>query len=572
MYLDHFNLTEQPFSITPDPRFLYMSARHREALAHLLYGLSEGGGFVQLTGEVGTGKTTICRCLLEQVPDNVDIALVLNPKVTSTELIATVCDELGIEYPMGATSIKALTDVLNRYLLEAYAHGRRTVLILDEAQNLSADVLEQVRLLTNLETATQKLLQIVLIGQPELRSLLAREDMRQLSQRVTARYHLDPISREEAGAYIQHRLQICGTTQPVFSKRSIDKIQQLSGGIPRLINVLCDRSMLGAYVEGKTQVDPKVVKKAASEVLAEDDNSGGRSGGLKWITVTLLLLLLIGLAVVLQPWQRTETTASTPVAVVEKLPEIVTQAVVEPVIEAPAVTPAFDVDIPPDEAQLQAEPVPEPESEPRSLAARLLETDSSYYRAAWTELFSLWSVELPASVKPDFCDFAKQYGLLCMLDQGNWNILRQFNRPVILQLSTADGRRVPVVLQYLDDSIAEVIIGNELYRLAIEQVEQSWYGDYILLLQTPPDGRLFMKIGDQGPVVSWLRQQLELAQDVVIPAADPLVFDFDLQKQVLDFQRKHGLVADGIVGKNTIIHLNTASDREDVPRLLPGSS
>jgi general secretion pathway protein A len=572
MYLDYFNLTEQPFSITPDPRFLYMSARHREALAHLLYGLGEGGGFVQLTGEVGTGKTTICRCLLEQVPDNVDIALVLNPKVTSTELIATVCDELGIEYPMGATSIKALTDVLNRYLLEAYAHGRRTVLILDEAQNLSADVLEQVRLLTNLETATQKLLQIVLIGQPELRSLLAREDMRQLSQRVTARYHLDPISREEAGAYIQHRLQICGTTQPVFSKRSIDKIQQLSGGIPRLINVLCDRSMLGAYVEGKTQVDPKVVKKAASEVLAEDDNSGGRSGGLKWITVTLLLLLLIGLAVVLQPWQRTETTASTPVAVVEKLPEIVTQAVVEPVIEAPAVTPAFDVDIPPDEAQLQAEPVPEPESEPRSLAARLLETDSSYYRAAWTELFSLWSVELPASVKPDFCDFAKQYGLLCMLDQGNWNILRQFNRPVILQLSTADGRRVPVVLQYLDDSIAEVIIGNELYRLAIEQVEQSWYGDYILLLQTPPDGRLFMKIGDQGPVVSWLRQQLELAQDVVIPAADPLVFDFDLQKQVLDFQRKHGLVADGIVGKNTIIHLNTASDREDVPRLLPGSS
>mgnify|MGYP001813966333 FL=1 len=229
MYLEHFNLNERPFSITPDPRFLYMSARHREALAHLLYGLGEGGGFVQLTGEVGTGKTTICRCLLEQVPENVDIALVLNPKVTATELIATVCDELGIEYPGGDTSIKALTDVLYRYLLDAYARGRRTVLILDEAQNLSADVLEQVRLLTNLETATQKLLQIVLIGQPELRSMLAREDMRQLSQRVTARYHLDPISREEAGAYIRHRLQICGSTNTVFSKRSVDRIQQPSG-------------------------------------------------------------------------------------------------------------------------------------------------------------------------------------------------------------------------------------------------------------------------------------------------------------------------------------------------------
>ncbi len=565
MYLEHFKLTERPFSITPDPRFLYMSARHREALAHLLYGLGEGGGFVQLTGEVGTGKTTICRCLLEQVPENVDIALVLNPKVTSTELIATVCDELGIEYPAGATSIKALTDVLNRYLLDAYARGRRTVLILDEAQNLSADVLEQVRLLTNLETSTQKLLQIVLIGQPELRSLLAREDMRQLSQRVTARYHLDPISREEAGAYIRHRLQICGTTQPVFSKRSVDRIQQLSGGIPRLINVLCDRSMLGAYVEGKVQVDPKVVKKAAREVLAEDDNSGERGGGLKWATAALVLLVLLGLAVVLQPWQRTETTASVPAAEAEKPAEIVTQALVEPVI---------DVDELADEAQAQlpAEPEAEPEPEPRTLAALLLETDSSSYRAAWTELFSLWSVELPASVKPDFCDFAKQYGLLCMLEQGNWNTLRQFNRPVILQLATADGRRVPVVLQYLDDSIAEVIIGNELYRLAIEQVEQSWYGDYTLLLQPPPGGRLFMKIGDRGPVVSWLRQQLELAQGVKIPTADPLVFDFVLQEQVLDFQRKHGLVADGIVGKNTIIHLNTASGREGVPRLLPGSS
>ncbi|MGB5427760.1 MAG: AAA family ATPase, partial [Gammaproteobacteria bacterium] len=178
MYLEHFNLTERPFSITPDPRFLYMSARHREALAHLLYGLGDGGGFVQLTGEVGTGKTTICRCLLEQIPENVDLAVVLNPKVTSIELIATVCDELGVSYDADNVSVKLLTDVLNRYLLDAYARGRHTVLIIDEAQNLSTDVLEQVRLLTNLETATQKLLQIILIGQPELRTLLARDDMR----------------------------------------------------------------------------------------------------------------------------------------------------------------------------------------------------------------------------------------------------------------------------------------------------------------------------------------------------------------------------------------------------------
>ena len=587
MYLEHFKLTERPFSITPDPRFLYMSARHREALAHLLYGLGEGGVFVQLTGEVGTGKTTVCRCLLEQVPENVDIALVLNPKVTSTELIATVCDELGIEYPADNTSIKSLTDVLNRYLLDAYARGRRTVLIIDEAQNLSADVLEQVRLLTNLETSTQKLLQVILIGQPELRTLLARDDMRQLSQRVTARYHLDPISRDEADAYIKHRLQICGTTQPLFNKRAIDRIQQLSGGIPRLINVLCDRSLLGAYVEGKAQVDHKVVKKAAHEVLAEDEKTSKGGGGLVWIAAGLTVLLLASLAAMLQPWKRqTEVAAVAPVieqAVPagstrrEKLPVAApvkpVAAPVEPLPEVVVVETEPDERVVLESEQEQEpEQQPQPQLEPRSLASLLADTDSSNYRAAWTELLALWSVVLPESVKPDFCDFAKQYGLLCMVEQGNWNTLRQFDRPVILQLVAADGRRVPVVLQQLDDSVAEVIIGNEVYRLDSRQVENSWYGDYTLLLQVPPGGRLYLRAGDHGPVVSWLRQQLELAQGVSIPAPDPLSFDFPLQQQVLAFQRAHGLVADGIVGKNTMIHLNTASGREGVPRLLMGPS
>lgn len=583
MYLDHFNLTERPFSITPDPRFLYMSARHREALAHLLYGLGEGGGFVQLTGEVGTGKTTICRCLLDQVPENVDVALVLNPKVTSMELIATVCDELGIEYPEGNTSIKSLTDVLNRYLLDAHARDRRTVLIIDEAQNLSADVLEQVRLLTNLETSTQKLLQIVLIGQPELRKLLAREDMRQLSQRVTARYHLDPISREEASAYIKHRLQICGTTQNIFNKRAIDKIQQLSGGIPRLINVLCDRSMLGAYVEGSTQVDPKVVKKAAREVLAAAEKKQKRSG-LPWLTASLVVLALMVLAVIVQPWkQPLETATILPATKTAVSPVAQPAAPLEKTVAPvePALASVMDVtENEPDQVAVPGEETAQDEEggqeevagpEPRTLSSLLLETDSSSYRAAWTELLSLWSVALPASVTPDFCDFAKQYGLLCMIEQGNWNILRQFNRPVILQLVAPDGRRVPVVLQRLEGSVAEVIVGNELYRLDLEQVEQSWYGEYTLLLQAPPDGRLYMKIGDRGPVVSWLRQQLKQAQGVDIPASDPLDFDYALQKQVLVFQRDQGLVADGIVGKNTMIHLNTASGREGVPRLMDGS-
>ncbi len=565
MYLKHFNLTDRPFAITPDPRFLYLSARHREALAHLLYGLGEGGGFVQLTGEVGTGKTTICRCLLEHVPDNVDLALVLNPKVTAHELIATVCDELGIEYPPENSSIKTLTDVLNRYLLEAYAQGRRTVLIIDEAQNLSADVLEQVRLLTNLETATQKLLQIILIGQPELRTLLARDEMRQLAQRVTARYHLEPISLEETGAYIRHRLQICGNTQPLFNHRAIDRIQRLSGGIPRLINVLCDRSMLGAYVEGKSQVDAKVVRKAAREVLAEEQPAIRKFPWLPAAGLGAGLLALLLLAVY-QPW-KTHEPAVAESSRTSKAPATAAPAVIAAPVrveESPPKQPVLP-DSGAGEVPAATGLVSPPDT--RSLGELLLESDSSFYRAAWTELLALWSVVLPQSVKPDFCDYTRQYGLLCKLGQGNWNTLRQFDRPAILSLLDADGRRVPVVLEHLDDSAAELMIGKELYRLPVEQVDRYWYGEYLLLVQAPPGGSKYLKVGDRGADVDWLRRQLEQVMDVDIPAADPQLFDYPLQQSVLDFQRSRGLNADGIVGENTLIQLNSRSGREGVPRL-----
>jgi general secretion pathway protein A len=494
MYLKHFNLTERPFSIAPDPRFLYMSVRHKEALAHLLYGMGEGGGFVQLTGEVGTGKTTICRCLLEQVPENVDLAVVLNPKVTAIELIATVCDELGIEYPH-EHSIKTLVDVLNKHLLEAYTRERRTVLIIDEAQNLDAEVLEQVRLLTNLETSTQKLLQIVLIGQPELRSLLASDEMRQLSQRITARYHLDPISREETEAYIRHRLQICGNSRNIFSRRAINRIQKLSGGIPRLINVLCDRAMLGAYVEGKTMVDLKVLKKAAREVISEARPDGGNRQ-LPWL-LAVLTVVALGALFVLQPFQQNDSQdEETPAAAVEDMaaapvdageavvveqvfvpvPEPEAEPVPEIVLE-PEPVPAIALEPEPIPAiALKPEPIPEialepapipvagPEPQPLEDMAEtpvmpateseagaledLLVADYPHYRTAWRELFVLWSVELREDVgPPEFCTFAKQYGLLCMHGKGNWNTLRQLDRPVILKLATDDGRRIPFLVR-----------------------------------------------------------------------------------------------------------------------------
>ena len=250
MYTDCFKLSEPPFSLTPDPRFLYMSERHREGLAHLFYGVQQPGGFVQLTGDIGSGKTTLCRCLVKQLPPGTDIALILNPRLTVIELLATVCDELGISYPSEAASIKVLIDALNQRLLESHARSRRTVLIIDEAQNLNEDVLEQIRLLTNLETSKEKLLQIILIGQPELLSLLKRKNLRQLAQRITARYHLLALSRSETYAYIQHRLLVAGRRDPLFTRRAMHCVYRLSGGMPRAINIICDRALLGAYASG----------------------------------------------------------------------------------------------------------------------------------------------------------------------------------------------------------------------------------------------------------------------------------------------------------------------------------
>lgn len=284
MYLSHFGLDREPFSLTPDPRFLFLSERHREALAHLIYGLQTHGGFVQLTGEVGAGKTTLCRSVLEQVPAGVDVALVLNPRLSAQELVASVCDELGAAYPPGTQSLKVLVDALNRHLLATHAAGRWTVLIVDEAQQLTAEVLEQIRLLTNLETPTAKLLQIVLIGQPELQELMARPDLRQLAQRVTARYHLGPLSREETAAYVVHRLEVAGQVAPLFTPRALRRVHELSGGVPRVVNVLCDRALLGAYAKGVLRVDAKLVSRAAAEV-----RGGAVRHGMRWLGALLAL-------------------------------------------------------------------------------------------------------------------------------------------------------------------------------------------------------------------------------------------------------------------------------------------
>jgi type II secretory pathway predicted ATPase ExeA len=302
MYLPFFGLKQEPFSIAPDPRYLFMSERHREALAHLLYGVRGGGGFVLLSGEIGAGKTTVCRCFLEQIPKRCNVAYIFNPKLTVEELLRTICEEFHIPagHP-GPASVKDYVDVLNAFLLRTHAVGQNNVLIIDEAQNLSADVLEQLRLLTNLETSERKLLQIILIGQPELRTMLARPELEQLAQRVTARFHLDSLSLRETVQYVRHRLSVAGLNRPTpFDREALQRIHELSRGVPRRINLLCDRSLLGAYATGKPRADREIVEKAALEVFGKDERSAPRRA--QWRRVGVFALgaaagaVLFGLA------------------------------------------------------------------------------------------------------------------------------------------------------------------------------------------------------------------------------------------------------------------------------------
>jgi general secretion pathway protein A len=308
MYTRYFGLTEKPFAISPNPRYLYMSELHREALAHLLYGIDGDGCLILLTGDVGTGKTTVCRCLLGHLPEKTDIAIILNPKLTARDLLRTICEELEILPGKEIASIKTYIDSLNNYLLHSHGEGRSTAVIIDEAQNLDINVLEQLRLLTNLETNTQKLLRIILIGQPELRDILNKPELSQVNQRITSRYHLTPLQPQDVKFYIQHRLAIAGRdNDALFSDTAIRHAAKLTNGIPRLINLLCDRALLGAYAESADHVDLRIMKKAGREIFATNSKKrSARRSGLV-LTLSAIVLIIMISAVYLGPRYFTDT-------------------------------------------------------------------------------------------------------------------------------------------------------------------------------------------------------------------------------------------------------------------------
>jgi general secretion pathway protein A len=553
MYTSFFGLSEKPFAITPDPRYLYLSERHAEALAHLLYGINESGGFIQLTGEVGTGKTTVVRTLLSRVPHHADVAVILNPRVTPVEFLLTICEELGLAIAEAdRNSVKQMVDALNRRLLSAHAEGRRIIVLVDEAQNLSIDVLEQVRLLTNLETPTQKLLQIILIGQPELRELLDRTDLRQLAQRITGRYHLKPLSREETKGYVRHRLRVAGATADIFTPAALVELHRLSQGIPRVINVACDRALLGAYTQETKKISSGLVRRAAGEVY-------GRRflpTWLGWVVGSLGVVALAGsLFLGWQFWRQSSPIVSASRA-------LKSAAAAHPATTAaasPATSAALPL-VPP-----QAAPVPAPKL---ASVTALLEANEANTTdaAAFRRLLSLWGTALADDRDP--CGQAAKAGLSCLEQRGSWTQVRTLNRPAILTLTDERGQRHRVVLSSLDDKTATLNLGEHNEKVSIDDLSRDWFGEFTVVWKPKTSRTRSLSLGMQGDEVRWLRRSLNA---LVGGASDPEqadVFDQALAIAVQNFQREHRLNVDGIAGVQTQVVLDTALADPTSPLLL----
>ena len=500
MYEQFYGLSERPFSITPNPRFVYLSQRHQDALAHLLYGVGQGGsgGFVQLTGEVGTGKTTLCRLVLEQVPERTRIALILNPMLDPPELLKAICDELEVEVS-ASCRLQALQGQLNQFLLDCHSKGERVVLIIDEAQNMSREALEQIRLLTNLETATDKLLQIILLGQPELRHLLARPELRQLAQRITARYHLDPLNASETAHYVRHRLAVAGSERCPFKREALKALYAESGGVPRLINIIADRALMAGYAHELDAIEPRTVHDAAREVAGDewDEGSGWLRGALAGVVMTIVLLGGAGLVWTMQ--RAPESYASSP-------------------------NPAWMVAL--EQANL-----------PQSAA----------------ELASHWpslsQISIEQACKEELNE-ASESGAACLLKRGSWRFIEALGLPVILRLEGPDSAHL-VVIGIQGDSVLLSHRGQEITAPLI-QLDRRWMGEFFVAW---PDDGTILKVGDRGDAVVTMKSLAIGAPGLAWSGSVDEVYNQEFAQWVEQFQRFHGLRSDGMIGPETRLYL-----------------
>ena len=567
MYAPFFGLRQEPFSIAPDPRYLYMSERHREALAHLLYGVNSGGGFVLLTGEIGAGKTTVCRCFLEQVPRRCNVAYIFNPKLTVGELLQAVCDEFGIAIPLkvnGTATVKDYVDPLNEFLLRTHAVGQNNVLVIDEAQNLSAGVLEQLRLLTNLETSERKLLQIILIGQPELRQMLARPELEQLAQRVIARYHLGALSGGETAKYIRHRLSVAGLGRPPpFTKEAVRRIHALSRGVPRRINLLCDRAMLGAYATGRSRIDSEVVDKAAREVFEGGQQAEARAPDdrrRRWIVggaAAGALALAVYAGVAIERHNRGGGTAATPAAAASASTRPVTST------SAPPGAPASVASAP--NAQAAASATAASAAGPAIGAGTDLVTlfpaPLRDERQAWRELAPAWKLMLPDG---DPCVWAQRQRVWCHRQPGaGLALVRELGRPGFLTLRDAAGKPAYAQLTALSTDSATLRMGTVTQRVPIDWLERHWKGDFATFWLVPTGYTQPIAARAGGPVAQWLGDRLASLPAEAMPGVGR---DAPLPARLQAFQSAHGLAADGWAGPTTFMQLNRALGIDE-PRL-----
>ncbi|MEL0587078.1 MAG: AAA family ATPase [Candidatus Thiodiazotropha sp. (ex. Lucinoma kazani)] len=590
MKFSDFGFEENPFAITPDPRYLYLSRGHEESLAHLIYGTGPNGGFVLLTGEVGTGKTLLLRSLLAQQLENVEIALILNPRLSRREFIATICDELGVVYQGPPYSLKILIDTLTQRLLKIHAEGKHTVLVVDEAQNLNPRVLEQVRLLTNLETSRHKLLRIILVGQPELQQMLARKEMRQVDQRITARYHLSPLNAQETHRYVTHRLAVAGVREDLFTPSALHLVHRLSGGIPRIINSICERSLLAIYTTGKQRVGMRLVWRAAQEV------KGRRNHRHRWLWAGALLLLLGGGvywysqlgqdqgAVSIEQATSPEPAIPSLPPVAEKkvaielpsLPvkEVVEEKLPEPLPEkvAPNLSQSPPLSV---ESSDMLEPQP-PKAAPGQMMDDTVPVEISLERLfnqpqnsfiIHQKLLTLWDKSQPLRPTPPPCLQVTEFGLRCLKAHLDWDGVLHLNRPLLIQLKQGKLKRL-LLVNHVDDEWLLVDSGEQQGVLRLAQLKSYWTGDFIMLWR-PLAGVALIGEGSAGSAVTWLRKRLQLIDGEELPKTEGLDrFDSALEGRLRAFQRLYGLEDDGIAGQQTQIHLNNLALPVETPTLV----
>ncbi|MGI2218668.1 ExeA family protein [Shewanella baltica] len=550
MYKAFYGLSDNPFSIAPNPHYLFLSDRHREALAHLTYGLGETGGFVLLTGEVGTGKTTVSRCLLGQLPDNTDTAFILNPSLTELELLATLCDELKISYGDNPT-LKQLTDHLSRFLLDNHSKGRNTVLIIDEAQHLRPEVLEQLRLLTNLETDTKKLLQVILIGQPELQLLLKRQELRQLAQRITARYHLLPLNEDEIALYVLHRLQVAGRFEPLFTRKAVKVLQKYSGGIPRLINLLCERSLMAGYAQSRVPIDHHMVRQAAAEVLGEEEPTQNRY---LWPTATAAALFV---AFGISYWLFTDKPVNAASASSRVL-ESTSANVAASNTQALSATEGMSKLVQPVDQQSSQVSIPDPNQ-------RLLNDAINQSRdidTAFAGLFSVWG-KVPYKGLTA-CQSAVEQGLSCYQQQGNWMSLTRLNYPAVVYLVDDNQQDFYGAVIAVDGEQLLMQLGEQQLWVDRAWFNQHFSGTFEILWQAPNLPMMDISQKSSPGQLQWLENALAHVNNRNARRVNQ--FDVQLENDLKSFQSQHGLKADGIAGNQTLVRLNLYLSQQG-PRL-----